>query len=392
MIMAEMIKYNYPVSQLDDLIQKIEQGIEPMMTQDLANEVKLRMQELQHQIDDDGDYDEEFQNAVEKHKDVMKKIEEERRKARSRNIVELDLTEEELAEIHDGCSVMYVRNDPNSSYNIAESSLAKNAEEAAIKKRLESLGKVYYHQEDYRAAIMTIRDAIEYSLKNEYPWMTYQQAVEAFRKGNIKYCFGDIPILYIGFDKQITDPKILSGIVTGDVTLVDEEDTKPKRKKKKCTTGVPVNVQIIGPEEHKQYVNMHNAGYNTPISLMLKASSTMYNRYVMPPGSSWSNGGQQGQNDFFVDWGVEGAGDAYYERIHGIKHNQTNEIIAALQAANDRGLNQVIGDSLRQFPQLWEGKPEPQKFVLSTSLEENKEAVQIEQNILNLIRNNNPNI
>lgn len=392
--MADQIKYNYPVAQLDEIIQKINDGIQPMMTPDLEAEVRLRIRELQHQIDDDGDWDDEFQEAISQHKKVMNKIEDERRKARSRNVIELELTEEELAEIRDGCSVMYVRNDPNSKYNISEDQLASSAEEAEIRRRLESLGKVYYHAEDFKNAMKIITDAIEYSLKHEYPWMSYQEAVEAFKAGRIKYSFGDLPTLFIGFDKQITDPKTLAGIVSGEIKLVDEDDVKPKKKKRKKAEemeGVYVDIDIIGDAEHKMYVDMHNAGWDTPISLMLKASSTLYNRYVMPPSATWF-GDKKPQKPIEIDWAAPGAGEQYYDMLHDIKHNQTNEIVAALQDANGRQLNQVIGDSLRQFPVLWKGGPEPEKFVLSTSLEENQQAVAIEQNILNRIRQNNPNL
>ena len=72
--MADQIKYNYPVAQLDEIIQKINDGIQPMMTPDLEAEVRLRIRELQHQIDDDGDWDDEFQEAISQHKKVMNKI------------------------------------------------------------------------------------------------------------------------------------------------------------------------------------------------------------------------------------------------------------------------------------------------------------------------------
>lgn len=387
------IQYNYPVQMLDDLIQKMEEGVLPMMTPDLEKEVELRRKELQHQIDDDAEFDDEFQEEVRKHKEVIDKIKEERAKARKREEHVLDLTESEKAEIRDGCSMMYVRNDPNSPYNIAESVLAANAEEADIKRRLESLGKVYYHQADYKYAMETIREAIEYSLKHDYPWMGYAEALAAFKRGEIKYKFGDLPVLFIGFDKQITDPKILAGIVTGEVTLVDEDEVKPKRKRKRSNEGVVVPTDVITHDEYERYVKMHNAGWNTPISLMLNASSTMYNRYVMPPSSTWFSGANKQPDQFAINWDVPGAAEAYYDIVHNITHNETNELIEAFQRANNNGLNQVLGQSFREFPALLSGAPkEPEKFIISTSLEDNKEAVKIEQNILNLIRQSNPNL
>lgn len=390
--MADQIKYSYPIKLLDELIGQIEDGILPMMTPDLKAEVDLRRKELQHMIDEDGDYDDAFQEEMQKHNDVMRKIQEERAKARKREQLILDLTPEEEAEIKAGCAEMYVRNDPNSPYNIEESVLAASAEEAQIKKQLESLGKAYYHQEDYRNALEIIRNAIEYSLKHDYPWMGYQEALEAYRRGEIKYKFGDLPVLFIGFDKQITDPKVLAGIASGEITLVDEDDAKPKKKRKRCTEGVVLPTDIISQAEYTEYVRRHNAGWNTPISLMLKASSTMYNRYVMPPSTTWFND-DNNQGNFTINWDVPGADRAYYDLVHHIKKNPTNEIIEAFHKANNNGLNQVIGQSIRDFPALLAGtKDTKPKFVLSTSLEASDEAVKIEQNILNLIRQNNPDL
>jgi hypothetical protein len=91
------IQYNYPLEELDRLVTMIyDEGITPMMTPDLQTEVELRYQELQHgEYYDDEDDDEEYRSAKEKHDEAMKRMEANKRKSHSRNVIILDLTEEE---------------------------------------------------------------------------------------------------------------------------------------------------------------------------------------------------------------------------------------------------------------------------------------------------------
>ena len=209
------IEYNYPVEKLDELISMIyDRGMTPMMTPDLRAEVELRYQEMLHGNDDeDDDEDSAFMSAKRKHEEVMKNIEQQRRKSHSRNVIILDLTDEEQQELHDSMEVSYVRSDPNSFYNLSDEELAGDAERQAIYRRLQSLGKVYYHQDDYRNAISIVKEAIEYSLRNDYPWLSYEEACKEFAEGRIRYSFAQLPVLYIDYNTQISDPKILAGII-----------------------------------------------------------------------------------------------------------------------------------------------------------------------------------
>ena len=228
------IKYNYPVEKLDQLWHMIyDEGITPMMTPDLKAEVELRYYECTHP-DADEDDDEEFLTAVERHNKAVIRAEEEKRKSHSRNIVILDLTEEEEAELADGMSMSYIRSDPNSAYNLSDEDISSDETRRRLYKQLCSLGKVYYHQEDFRNAVSIILEAIEYSLRNDYPWLTYEEAVKQFNEGRIKYTFAQMPLLYIDYNTPISDPKTLAGIVTGEITLIDKdlEPEKPKKKHK----------------------------------------------------------------------------------------------------------------------------------------------------------------
>lgn len=388
------IQYNYPLEELDRLVTMIyDEGITPMMTPDLQTEVELRYQELQHgEYYDDEDDDEEYRSAKEKHDEAMKRMEANKRKSHSRNIIILDLTEEELSEIHEGCATSYIRNDPNSIYNMSDEDLSSDAEKRQIMKELQSLGKIYYHQADFRNAMNIIMKAIDYSLKNDYPWMSYEEACQQFREGKIKYTYAQIPLLYIDYNTQITDPKLLAGICDGSINLIDKDAQKPIRKKKHKSNPVSFPCSIIGPTEHMEMVKIHQAGYDTEISPILKSCSTIYNRYVIPASFTWANPNKDKPMPE-IDWTQPGAGQMYFNAKYGKTTNNISEVIALLNAENERKLNHVIGSGLRDFIANWNKKDELMSFKsISTSLQQNDQAVEIENRLLNLMRESNPNI
>ena len=387
------IQYNYPIEKLDQLVEMIyDQGMTPMMTPDLKAEVELRYQELIHAVDDDGEDDETFLAAKEQHAAAMKRIDEERRKSHSRNVMILDLTDEEAAELEDGISMSYIRSDPNSSYNLSDDDIASDETRRRLYKQLRTLGKVYYHQADYRNAINIIMEAIEYSLRNDYPWLSYDEAVKQFNEGKIRYTFAQIPLLYIDYNTPISDPKILAGIVSGEVNLIDK-DTEPVKKKKQKSKPVSFRYDVIGKSDHDEMVKVHQAGYNTDISTILKSCSTIYNRYVVPTSFTWDTDVSKNLPDE-IDWMRPGAGHSYYDLKYGKKTNPTTEIVGLLNEQNDRKLNHVIGNSMRDFAAAWNyGRSDVQRSqLISTSLEHHDEAVAIENRLMDLIRQSNPNV
>lgn len=386
------IEYNYPVEKLDELISLIyDKGMTPMMSPDLRAEVELRYQEMLHMYDDDDDdADSAFVSAKRQHEEVMKNIEQERRKSHSRDVVVLDLTDEEQQELHEAMESSYVRSDPNSMYNLSDDEIAGDAERRRIYKQLQSLGKVYYHQEDFRNAIAIIKEAIEYSLKNDYPWMSYEEACRQFAAGKIRYVYAQLPVLYIDYNTQITDPKLLSGIVSGEINLVDK-DTEPVKKKKVKSKPVEMPYTVIYPAEHAEMVRLHQMGYNTDISTMLKAKSTIYNRYVIPTSFTYAQQQQQNMGPP-IDWSIPGTGEAYFNDKYGKKTNPVSEIVSLLNDNNERKLNHTIGHRLKEFGEAWKPETVTGFKTISTSLEQNEQAAQIENRLLDLIRQSNPNI
>ena len=79
--------------------------------------------------------------------------------------------------------------------------------------------------------------------------------------------------------------------------------------------------------------------------------------------------------------------------IHGESTNKISEIVSALQAANGRGvMNRVIGTSMQEFVDAWKPKQERTFKTISSSLEEHDQAVQIERNLMDLMRASNPQL
>lgn len=380
------IKYNYPVQMLDDLIQKIEQGIQPMMDDNLEKEVNLRYEELQRKMMDDED-DDEFLSKVEHQNSVVEQINEEKRKAKKRREQVIELTPEELAEIKEDASASYVRNNPNSRYHVADSAIELSAEGAEIKRKVSSLGKVYYHQEDFRHAIEIITEAVKFSLEHDYPWKSPEEIVKDFRAGKIRVNIPNIPKLYIGYDKPITDPELLGQIITGDVTLVDQDTTK-KPKKKKIDENTPMTYEtasIISSGGYSRMTALGSSGYMSGVTPYISNSNTMYNRYAMPTQSLY----QSNKPTDEMDWLDPETPMQIQRSMDGTTHTQLGDYIEMIQKANGNDLTPGAITSIRESFNAMRGIPDKPKFILSTSLEEDKTAIEIEQNILNLIRGNN---
>ena len=70
------------------------------------------------------------------------------------------------------------------------------------------------------------------------------------------------------------------------------------------------------------------------------------------------------------------------------------EVLGVLNEANDRKLNHVIGNAMRDFPASWNYGNDEDRTTrsISTSLEHHDEAVAIESKLMSLIRMTNPNV
>lgn len=388
-------KYVYPVEELDKIIDQMSKGITPMMSDQMQLEVKLRYKELQNELFDGDDEDIDTED-IKRHNEMMKQhLEEQRRKATKNDVVIIKLSEEQQKQIREDMEVSIVRPNPNSMYNMSDDELYSSEERKVIQQKLSRIKNCYYNQIDYVNAIKILKEAIEYSLANDYPWLSKEEAIKQFNEGKIKFTYCNIPKLYINYQTQITDKDVLKGIVTGEIELVDRDEKPQKKKVNKDSEEVAYDYNIIGTTDYENMLKMHVKGYDTPISTIIKAKSTIYNRYSLPTNNRFSlNGNNKNDEPMLFDWTQEDAGRKYFNLKHG-KQYTVNDMIRDVNQDNDKALNNVLNINASEFMRSLKTVNNQQTGyspdIISTSLQPNPEAVQIEQNILNAIRMNNPN-
>lgn len=394
--MSEKIEFVYSTDELDGIIRQIEQGITPMMSDQMALEVKLRYQQLQAELfDEEVDIDE---GDLAKQKEAMRRhMEKKKREATKNDVTIIKLTDAQRKQLYEEMEVSIVRTNPNSPYNIPDDELYSSEELRIIQQKLSRIKNCYYNQHDYVNAINIIREAIEYSLTHDYPWLSREEAIQQFNAGKIKFTYCNLPKLFINYSTQITDPEILKGVVTGEVTLKDKSE-RPVKKPQEYKP-IPYEYGIIGESEFNRMAQLHMQGYDTPVSPIIKAKSTIYNRFSLPTNNRFSGSGNGKNNEpILFDWTREGAGQAYYDMING-KKTTTSDIIRMVNEANDGLLNNVVNTNANEFLRSMKtihteggGQYQTNSNMISTSLQVNPEAARIEQNILEAIKANNPNL
>lgn len=390
-------KYAYPVDELDKLIEQIEKGITPMMSDGLQLEVQLRMKELKNLIFDDDEEGEIDAQSIKRHNEMMKRhLEEQRRKATKNDVVIIKLSDQQKNQIREDMEVSIVRPNPNTTYNLSDDELYSSEERKIIQQKLSRIKNCYYNQIDYMNAIKIIKEAIEYSLEHDYPWLSKEEAIREFNEGKIKFSYCNIPKLYINYQTQITDKDILKGIATGEIELRDRNDSPEPVKKKKPkdeVRGISCDYKVIGDAEYDRMLKLHNQGYDTPISPMIKAKSTIYNRYSLPSTNRFSiDNNNKDDKPLLFDWMKDGAGKEYFNMQYGKKYT-VNDMIRDVNENNGRALNNVMNVNASEFLRglKFVNNKQQNVEIVSTSLQPNPEAVQIEQNILNAIKMSNSN-
>lgn len=400
--MSEERKYIYPVEELDKIIEQIDKGITPMMSDQMQIEVQMRIKELQNMLFDD-DEDEIDSETRQRHREMLSKhIEESKRKASRDDVYVITISESQKEKIREEMSCSIVRPNPNDPYNKPDEELYNDQEKRIIFQRLASLRNAYYNQTDYTNAISIIKDAINYSLSHDYPWLSKEDAIKEFNAGRIKFKYCNIPNLYINNSTIITDPEILKGIVSGDIVLKDKRDDDHKFNKNKHKNCKPVSIDydVTGTESYNRMVAAHRQGYDTPMSTVIKHKSTVYNRYAIPVTNRFSNQntGADG-NPILFDWSREGAGQEYYNMIKGRK-SQTSDLIRIINADNDNMLNNVVAHNLNDFLRSMKQNSQytggydytPANSQGMSALQYNEEAARIEQDLLASIRASNSSL
>jgi 5S rRNA maturation endonuclease (ribonuclease M5) len=407
--MSDEIRYVYPVDELDKIIEQMMDGITPMIDDTMLAEVKLRWAERQKEefgIEDEEELDPE---TMRQHNEIMKKkISDDRRKASRNDVIILTISDEQKAKIREEMSVSIVRPDPNDAYNIPNDQLCNTEARKQIYEKLKGIRNCYYNQTDYVNAFKIIQEAIDVSLgkygDGDYPWLTYEEALKEFNAGRIKFSWCTIPKLYINHSTQITDREILKGVITGDVVLRDKRDDEKPKIKKQPYKPVALDYDVTGAEEYQRMLAAHNAGYDTPMSTVIRHKNTVYNPSAIPFGNRFARNNVLGDNNepILYDWTKEGAGEEFFNLTRGRKP-QSTDIIRFVDQQNDGMLNSVmtrnaqdflksmkVGSnisggydySLPNFAQPTTTQANPNNY--------NEDAARVEAELLSSIRLNNP--
>lgn len=350
-------EYIYPVEELDKYIEQMMNGIQPMLDDQMLTEVKIRWAERQRDefgVDDEEELDEE---TLREHNEILKrKVQDSNRKALRRDVVIINISDEQKAKIREEMSVSIVRPDPNDPYNNQVDKTVQSEESRIIREKLKGLRNSYSNQTDYVNAINIIKEAIEVSLgkygDGDYPWLTYEDAVKEFNAGKIKLSI-QIPKLIINYSTIISDPEVLKGIISGEVVLKnrneeEEERNYSRRKKKEKYNPVYVDYEITGSEEYAQMVEAHRNGYDTPMSTVIRHKSAIYNPKQSPLLRNKGVGTNNSNVPELYDWMREGAGDDYYDLINNRKP-RSSDIIRAIDEANNNEINTVLYNNVNSF-------------------------------------------
>lgn len=399
--MADKIEYTYPVEELDKMISLFQSGAKPMVPDRMKIEIDLRYQELLQETGY-GD-DESFEALQEVHDSVQKAIEEKRRKATRKTAEFRQLPQKIMDALEEGMEVSIVRNIPNSNYNKTDEELYADAEERSIMQSLSRIRNAYFDPISFKAAYDTIRRAIFFSITHDYPWMTTEEAVSEFNKGKIKYQ-GIVPKLYLGFGvKEVTDPEILIGIINGEVVVKDRNDEDEDRFKDKANqkyTPVSMDYSVVGDTEYAEDVKLHNRGYDTPLSTVLKSKSGMFDRLSLPfnfAGTAFNQPGATSKRDealLAFDWFKPDAAEKYFALKYGKPYGTTDQFLDQVFKENG-GLGSTIMQNMPEFIRSLNTatySAVPYQSMARQNEELMKTAASIEQNILNTIRSMNPTL
>ena len=344
------INYIYPKEKLDEYIQMLDQGIELMLPDQIMLEIEMRRKELHNQLFEDEDEDDIYVKM--KHDQMMREhLQKEAKKARKEDLLIIQLSDEQKNMIRDSVETSYVRPNPNSNYNLTDDEIFENAEQKLILEKLSKLRSAYYTQADYQNAINIIRMAIEYSLEHDYPWMTKQEAIQAFEEGKIKFTYCRIPQLRLNFKDIVKDPNILAGVANGQIELVKKEDKEFKKKSYKNSPLVSIPTNVMSQDEQNYYLEAHRHGLATPISSAIQARNTIYDRYSFNIGNKKNdkfNGlVDKDGNPITFDWTQDNAAEKYMM----LRNNKTfgiSELVALINKENN-GVNGQLSTRMHSY-------------------------------------------
>lgn len=398
----EKPQYLYPVEELDKMIMQLDEGIELFLPDQMVLEIELRRKELENKLFADEDEEEDDDTAYKRilHQEAIRKhLQEQSKKARDTDVMYIELSEEQKQKIRESMETSYVRPDPNTSYNMSDDDIREDATKKVLMSKLSKLRVAYYNQTDYQNAINIILEAINYSLENEYPWMSKEEAIRAFNEGKIKFTFCQIPKLFLNYKTQVTDPNILKGVATGDVELVSKSERDFARKSYKHSPLVSMPVSIISEDEHKYYMDAHRKGAFTPISPTIAQHNTIYDRFQVKIGgtdsrkTSVTGFTDKLGNPIGFDWTQDNAHEKYAMERAGKKFG-IDEIMEFVNQTNTGIKSHVVSNMnahLLAYNSTTLSVDENDKYSIVSDgyRQQNAEIIKTEQSILARIQSNN---
>ena len=353
-------EYKYPKEELDKILDQILHGIQPLVSDDMLMELDIRQKERTQMLRDDDELELD-DPLIEKYQEKLLKeqLARDKRRASTVDVMELTISDEQKQKIREQMSESIVRPNPNDRYNVTDDQLFRNKETKEVMEKLKSIKNCYYNQIDFVNAIKIINEAIEFSLgktgHGDYPWMSYDEAVKEYNAGKIKFNYCEIPHLIINRVTPVGDPEILKGVVNGDVMILnraDDEDSIRKINRRKNANYKPINVDytVESNTSYQQMLAAHKAGYDTPWSTAIKYKTTSYDPSAMPFASIFglNRNINNGNEPLLFDWSKEGAGEEYYNMLHG-KKTSSNDITYLLNENNGGIINSSITTNMNSF-------------------------------------------
>jgi hypothetical protein len=393
--MDENYIYTYNEDELREILEKISKGITVLMSPELESDLQMYQLQLESEIMDNEDDIEEFKRN---HSELMKKkLEQKKRQATQTDVIVIELSDAQKQQLREDMEVSIVRNNPDLSYHKTDDELYGDEEKKEIYQKLSKLQKCYYNQHDYVNAVKIIFEAIRYSLKHDYPYMSYEEACREFNKGRIKFEYCQLPKLYLNWTTIVDDPATLKGILNGTVTVITKEDDDMRKKKKLPVEAQRYEVEVTGVNEWNMMSAMHQRGIDTPISPVIQAVNGTFSRFALPSNNFFHQSKMEEKRaPVEFDWMQEGAGIEYYNLLHDVKYT-TGDLLDDLNRANRGNLNHSLQSDIDAFVNdlkwssnqktgchnIWEG--------VSMVQTKDQKTVQLEQSILQAMRNANPN-
>lgn len=395
-------EYSIPVSELDAIIEKMNMGIEPFISDIVRKEVEIRKKELMAEALDE-DIDEVDMEEYNRHRaEIRAHQEAQKRKAtREERGAFITLTRDKYAQLLDDMSISYVEYNPDCPYHLSDEDLNADAEYLVLKQKMSKLKNCYYNAQDWINAVSIIIQMAKYECTHDYMWLGYSgnKGIEAFNDGKIKINPGVIPKLFVDFTKELKDPKILADIIRGDTTVVTHEIDNNKSKNKVKSNPISYPYEVVTGFEYELHDNMKRRGIDTPLNPVIDYSTGIFNRTNLIPTSpifSLFNAKTKKSDEIQLgNFLSENGGHNKYNTDNDIKVNAV-DIIKEFNKDNNNKLNRSAVDGVNEFIASLANttvvNKQDARSIENIVDNQNEEVIRVEQGILDAIRSANPDL